>query len=442
MGNSEVGHLNIGAGRVVYQDFTRIDHAIETGEFARQSGARSRRSHARAANGSDAARAGPAFARRRAQPRAADRRDGRDGGRAAARRASTCTRSSTGATRRRAARPRRSRSWTRVCARHPGARIASIVGRYYAMDRDQRWERVAAGVRPARRRPRAVHGAERRRRRSTAAYARGENDEFVKPTAIVAPAAGRDDRGRRRRRVHELPRRPRAPDDARADRPRVRRLSRARACRELGAYVCLTSYGDEFARLPVAFAPQTITQQLRRVHRAARARRSCASPRPRSTRTSPTSSTAASRTPYPGEDRILVPSPQGRDLRPQARDERARGHRQAGRRDRSRASTTRSSATTPTATWSATPATSTRRSQAVEALDACVGRVVAAARARRRRGADHRRPRQRRDDARRRDRPAAHRAHAQPRALPLRRPAGDDRAPAARCRTSRRRCSR
>jgi len=38
MGNSEVGHLNIGAGRVVYQDFTRIDHAIEivaidAGEF-------------------------------------------------------------------------------------------------------------------------------------------------------------------------------------------------------------------------------------------------------------------------------------------------------------------------------------------------------------------------------------------------------------------------
>jgi len=34
MGNSEVGHLNIGAGRVIYQDFTRIDRAIETGEFA------------------------------------------------------------------------------------------------------------------------------------------------------------------------------------------------------------------------------------------------------------------------------------------------------------------------------------------------------------------------------------------------------------------------
>src|SRR5436853_4459074 len=34
MGNSEVVHLNIGAGRVIYQDFTRIDRAIETGEFA------------------------------------------------------------------------------------------------------------------------------------------------------------------------------------------------------------------------------------------------------------------------------------------------------------------------------------------------------------------------------------------------------------------------
>src|SRR4051794_41588735 len=33
MGNSEVGHLNIGAGRVVYQEFTRIDQAIATGEF-------------------------------------------------------------------------------------------------------------------------------------------------------------------------------------------------------------------------------------------------------------------------------------------------------------------------------------------------------------------------------------------------------------------------
>src|SRR3981081_880220 len=33
MGNSEVGHMNIGAGRIVYQDYTKIEKAIETGEF-------------------------------------------------------------------------------------------------------------------------------------------------------------------------------------------------------------------------------------------------------------------------------------------------------------------------------------------------------------------------------------------------------------------------
>ncbi|MGH9777307.1 MAG: 2,3-bisphosphoglycerate-independent phosphoglycerate mutase, partial [Candidatus Acidiferrales bacterium] len=33
MGNSEVGHLNIGAGRIIYMDITRIDQAIQTGEF-------------------------------------------------------------------------------------------------------------------------------------------------------------------------------------------------------------------------------------------------------------------------------------------------------------------------------------------------------------------------------------------------------------------------
>ena len=34
MGNSEVGHMNLGSGRVVYQDFTRINKSIEDGDFA------------------------------------------------------------------------------------------------------------------------------------------------------------------------------------------------------------------------------------------------------------------------------------------------------------------------------------------------------------------------------------------------------------------------
>ena len=99
-----------------------------------------------------------------------------------------------------------------ACARstRADARIASICGRYYAMDRDKRWERVAPAY------ALIVDGVARIHGRTAAealaaAYARGESDEFVKPTAI------RDERGasgaharRRRRRVHELPRRPRA----------------------------------------------------------------------------------------------------------------------------------------------------------------------------------------------------------------------------------------
>src|SRR3954453_3431970 len=141
MGNSEVGHLNIGAGRVVYQDYTRIDVAIRDGEFllnaalvdaieiARRGNAAVHvlgllspggvHSHERqiqamvemAANGGVAQVAVHAFL------------DGRD-------------------TPPRSAKASLDRMQS-TCERHPNARIASICGRYYAMDRDQRWERVA-----------------------------------------------------------------------------------------------------------------------------------------------------------------------------------------------------------------------------------------------------------------------------------------------------------
>ena len=79
MGNSEVGHLNIGAGRVVYQDFTRIDHAIANGEFApiRCWPTRSPRPKA---NRTTLHVLGLLSPGRRPQPRAADRGDGRHGG--------------------------------------------------------------------------------------------------------------------------------------------------------------------------------------------------------------------------------------------------------------------------------------------------------------------------------------------------------------------------
>src|SRR5919198_6346768 len=141
MGNSEVGHLNIGAGRVVYQDYTRIDVAIRDGQFARNpvlvdaveiaqkgnatlhvlgllspGGVHSHERHI-AAIVDMAATAGV--------PRVAVHAflDGRD----------TPPRSAGASVER----------MERVCARHANSRIASLCGRYYAMDRDKRWERIA-----------------------------------------------------------------------------------------------------------------------------------------------------------------------------------------------------------------------------------------------------------------------------------------------------------
>ncbi|MBY0396414.1 MAG: 2,3-bisphosphoglycerate-independent phosphoglycerate mutase, partial [Thermoleophilia bacterium] len=70
----------------------------------------------------------------------------------------------------------------RLAAAHPDARIASVGGRYFAMDRDRRWERTEAGY------DAIVHGVGEHAPSAVAAvelaYARGENDEFVHPTVI------------------------------------------------------------------------------------------------------------------------------------------------------------------------------------------------------------------------------------------------------------------
>jgi 2,3-bisphosphoglycerate-independent phosphoglycerate mutase len=71
----------------------------------------------------------------------------------------------------------------RLAAAHPGAAIASVGGRYFAMDRDRRWDRTERGY------DAIVHGEAAYHARSAteaieAAYARGETDEFVTPTVI------------------------------------------------------------------------------------------------------------------------------------------------------------------------------------------------------------------------------------------------------------------
>ncbi len=181
MGNSEVGHLNLGAGRPVLQDLPRIDAAIADGSFFTRPallGACDRAAH-------DGGRLhvvsliGPGgvhandrhlvalaeLAARRGAPhvRVHALLDGRD----------TPPRSALGFM---------ADLEVRLAEAHPDARIATVGGRYFAMDRDQRWERIARGY------DAIAHGVGERASSATAAieaaYARGENDEFVAPTVI------------------------------------------------------------------------------------------------------------------------------------------------------------------------------------------------------------------------------------------------------------------
>jgi 2,3-bisphosphoglycerate-independent phosphoglycerate mutase len=178
-----VGHLNLGAGRPVLQDLPRIDAAIADGSFftrpafldacerAAQPG---RRLHVISLIGPGGVHANDrhlvALARLAAERGVGEVRihallDGRD----------TPPRSAPGFVR---------DLETRLAAAHPEARIATVGGRYYGMDRDQRWERTARAYRAI------AHGAAEHVASSAedaieAGYARGENDEFVAPTVIA-----------------------------------------------------------------------------------------------------------------------------------------------------------------------------------------------------------------------------------------------------------------
>ena len=174
MGNSEVGHLNLGAGAVLKQDLTRIDEAVDDGSLAENAVLKA---------GDDRLRARPPDRarqpRRRPLVRASPARAGADG--------------------RRAARPRPGRARVHRRPRHVaerrrgyvaeveawgGARIGSVDR---ALLRDG--PRPALGAHPARARPAArqpgrVHAATPARRRCCDAYERDETDEFIAPTKV------------------------------------------------------------------------------------------------------------------------------------------------------------------------------------------------------------------------------------------------------------------
>jgi len=395
MGNSEVGHLNIGAGRVVYQDYTRIDVAIRDGQFARNDVL---------VGAVDTARAGGAtlhvlgllspggvhsherqIAAMVDMAAGAGARvavhaflDGRD----------TPPRSALASL----------QSMDRVCSRHRDARIASICGRYYAMDRDQRWERVAPayellvdGVAPF-----AAATAEAA---LEAAYARGESDEFVRPT-VVSGANGATQMRDGDVVVFMNFRADRAREMTRALTDRAfDGFARARLPR-LAQFVCLTSYGDQFRHLAIAFAPQTITNSFGEF---------VAGRHLQQLRIAETEKYAhvtyffngGSEAVYPGEERILVPSPKVAtyDLKPEMSaievTDRLVDAIDSGRFDAIVCNYANADMVGHTGDFGAAK-------RAIETLDACIGRVVEATR---RRGgeivitADHGNAEQLQDDA-------------------------------------------
>ena len=246
MGNSEVGHENLGAGRIVYQDFTRITKAIESGEFlwnpvlqgacdkvVRQGsslhlvglvsdgGVHSHLDHLKALI---------ELAEKNKISRVFIHAilDGRD------------------------TPPKSGFDYIGDLQRfieHKGiGRIATVMGRYYAMDRDNRWERVELAYRAM------VDGGPRRptaKAAVQASYDQGDTDEFMKPVSIAQDG---------------VPLTVIGTGDAviffnfRAD--RAREITRAfteesfpgfsRQPPRLSAYVCMTEYDETFP-LPVAF---------------------------------------------------------------------------------------------------------------------------------------------------------------------------------------------
>ena len=315
MGNSEVGHMNIGAGRVVYQDYTRIEHAIETGEFfanpVLKKAADAAREKARALHILGLVSPGGVHSHESqihamldlaAQGGAKEIYvhaflDGRD----------TPPRSAEASL----------AALGRKCESLKVARIASVCGRYYAMDRDRRWERVASAYDLIT----AGHGEFRAASAVDAlqmAYGRDESDEFVKATAIVPDGAEpvRMNDGDavvfmnfRADRARQLTR---ALTDSAFD-----GFARARLPR-LGYYCTLTRYGEDFAQIPAAFPPQSVgngfgeyisrlgLKQLRIAETEKYAHVTYFF-------------NGGVEKPYPGEERILVPSPKVAtyDLKPE-----------------------------------------------------------------------------------------------------------------------------
>jgi len=314
MGNSEVGHLNIGAGRVVYQEYTRIDRAINSGYFPSNPALQEVIGKLKAGGGAlhifgllsdggvhsheNQIHAMLDLAQREGLGKVYVHAflDGRDTPPKSAEAYIRCLQDKMDGLR--------------------GGRIASIVGRYYAMDRDKRWDRVKVAY-DLITQGRAEYQARSAGLALEMAYERGETDEFVKPTAIVDPGCDpiRIEDGDavvfmnfRSDRAREITKAFIQPDFKEFEREYVPKLSN---------YCTLTGYSEEFD-VPVAFPPDHVRNGFGEYISKLGLRQL----RIAETEKYPHVTyffNGGEETVYPGEDRIMVQSPKVAtyDLKPE-----------------------------------------------------------------------------------------------------------------------------
>ena len=190
MGNSEVGHTNIGAGRVVLQDLPRIDEAIAEGKLATMPGLCDFIGKLKESRGTAHLMGlmSPGGVHSHQRQIAALARILAEAGVPVAVHAFLDGRDTP---------PKAAvlyvRQFQEDVAGLRDLRIATLCGRYYAMDRDKRWDRVERAYRAI------VAGVGERTddplQAVEAAYARAETDEFVTPTAIAGYVGMRDGDG-------------------------------------------------------------------------------------------------------------------------------------------------------------------------------------------------------------------------------------------------------
>ena len=254
MGNSEVGHTNIGAGRIVYQDLTRITKAIQDGDFFNNevlcqamNNAKDNALHLAGllSDGGvhshiDHLKALVKMAKEKGVKKVYIHAftDGRDTD------------------------PQSALTYVKeieeVIAEIGVGEFASVSGRYYAMDRDKRWERIELAYNAM------VEGKGETASSATEAiqksYDEGKNDEFVLPTVIVKDGepVGTIKEGDS---VVFFNLRP----------DRARQITRALVCDDFGGFerswiktffVCLTEYDITIKNVHIAFGPQSLANTL------------------------------------------------------------------------------------------------------------------------------------------------------------------------------------